>query len=146
MQNCGLGQDTKVPIPVYWLAVGRIWVGADHELPFHSTAEPPWSAATQNVVVGHEIASSPPWESMVCSGDQPVPVPPDETPVPLTIRHSPAEGQEMAVGSLVPTANDAVQRVGSCVQVEPFQSSTDPPTTAVHEELVGHETPTRPAW
>ncbi len=55
-------------------------------------------------------------------------------------------GQEMAVGSDAPETREVVHGDGCSTQVEPFQSSTVAPTTAVQVELVGHETPTRPAW
>jgi hypothetical protein len=146
MQNCVLGHDTVVPMPVYSLAAGMTWVGEDHDVPFHVTTSPPSSAATQNEVLAQDSESSPPAGSMVCSGDQPLPPVRAEEPVPLTIRHSLTDGHEMAVGSDVPEVNDAVHGFGSWVQAEPFQSSTDAPTTAVHDELLGHETPTRPSW
>jgi hypothetical protein len=146
MQNWALGHDTDVPIPVYSVAAGMTWIGADHEVPFHVNTEPLRSAARQNEVVGHEIESSPPCGSTASLADHWFPAVRTDTPVPFTMAHSVVSGQEMAVGSDGPEVSEEVQGDGSCAQVEPFQSSTEVPTTAVHAELVGHETPTRPAW
>jgi hypothetical protein len=60
--------------------------------------------------------------------------------------HIEVVGQEMAVGSALPETSEVVQGDGWSVQVEPSQTSTEAPTTAVQAEVVGHETPTRPAW
>jgi hypothetical protein len=63
---------------------------------------------------------------------------------PLTMMHRVVVGQEMAVAPEAP-ASDAVDQ-GSCSsdQVEPFQSRTAVPTTAVHDELEGQESPIPP--
>jgi hypothetical protein len=65
---------------------------------------------------------------------------------PLTTAQSEVVGQDMATGTAAPGASDAVHGAASSDQVSPFQSSTDDPTTAVQEVVVGQETPTRPDW
>jgi hypothetical protein len=70
MQNWALGQDRDVPIPGYSSDWGITGWGADHDVPFQVTTEPAESAAWQNVVVGQEMASSPPFGSIVSTGDQ----------------------------------------------------------------------------
>jgi hypothetical protein len=99
----------------------------------------------QNDGVAQEMASSPLRGSMVCGGDHPDPGLRNDTAVPLTIRHWPADRQEMAVSDDA-GSDDDVQGDASSVHEEPSQSSTDVPTTAVQDELVGHDTPTRPDW
>jgi hypothetical protein len=146
MQNWMVGHDTVVPMPVYSVAAGMTRSGAAHSEPFHATTAPPSSAARQYEVVGHEIESSPPRGSMVCSGDHRLEAPVMDTPVPLTTAHQVVVGQAMAVASDGPDVRDDVHGSGSSVQVFPFQSSTEAPITAVHWEDDGHETPTRPAW
>src|SRR5664280_2471166 len=56
MQNRLAVQDTVVGSPVYSVAVGTTFCGADHELPFHATTDPPRSAARQKVEVGQATA------------------------------------------------------------------------------------------
>jgi len=146
MQNSGLGHDTVVPIPGYSVAVGITWFGPDHVVPFHMITDPPASEARQNVVDGHEIESRCPLGSTDSSPDHGLPMLPVDTPVPFTMKHTDALGQEMSVGSEDPGASEVVQGDGCWDQVEPSQPSTEAPTTAVQEELVGHETPTRPLW
>ena|ERR1700722_9205762 len=146
MQNRELGHDTVVPIPGYSVAAGITWFGPDHVVPFHMITEPPASDARQNVVDGHEIESSSPLGSTDSSPDHRLPGPPVDTPVPFTMKHDDLVGQEMAVGSEEPEASEVVHGDGCRVQVEPSQPSTEAPTTAVQEELVGHETPTLPSW
>jgi hypothetical protein len=144
MQNSGLGQDTVVPIPGYSAAAGITRFGPDQVAPFHTITEPPASEARQKVADGHEIESSCPLASTGSWPDHGPPMRPAETPVPFTMKHSDVVGQAMAVGS--EAANEVVHGAGCCVQEEPFQPSTELPTTAVHEELVGQEIPTLPSW
>ena len=106
------------------------------------------SAATQKVVVGHEMASSPPPGSMVSAGRPRPPVPFRKREVG-TVDHG-AQGGGRAgdgrcrVASASGSANTGPGRWAPGSRLEPFQSRTEVPTTATHEELVGHETPTRP--
>jgi hypothetical protein len=146
MQKAAFGHDTVVAIPGYSLASGITRTGADHPEPFQVTTPPAWSAATQKEAEGHEMESSSPSESMVCSADHGPPSLRTDTPFPFTTAHHEVVGQEMAVGSVGPVASLEVQGDCSWDQLEPFQSRMDEPTTAVHSELVGQETPTRPAW
>jgi hypothetical protein len=65
--------------------------------------------------------------------------------------HRVVVGHETAVASVspseaVPVAGAEVQGAGSSDHADPFQSSTDVPTTATHFELVGHEIPILPVW
>ena len=146
MQNWVVGHDTVVPMPVYSVAAGMTWSGAAQAEPFHATTAPPSSAARQYEVVGHEIESSPPRGSMVCSGDHRLAAVRMDTPAPFTAAHHEVVGQEMAVASDGPEVRDDTHGSGSWFQVFPFQSSTEAPITAVHWEVDGHETPTRPDW
>ena len=50
------------------------------------------------------------------------------------------------MGSEAPEAREEVQGAGSSAQLDPFQSRTTAPTTAVQDWVSGHETPTRPGW
>ena len=83
---------------------------------------------------------------MVCMVDHRLPAVRMDTPVPLTAAHHVVVGQAMAEGWAGPEVGAAVQPDGSSDQVLPFHSSTEVPITAVHWEVDGHETPTRPAW
>lgn len=69
-----------------------------------------------------------------------------ETPDPFTTRHRSVVGQEMAVGSPVLLAGEAVQGAGDSDQPVPSQSSTRVPTTATQVVVVGQDTPGCPAW
>ena len=135
-----------VAIPGYSVASGMTRTGADQPEPFQVTTPPAWSAATQKEAEGHEMESSSPSESMVCSADHGPPSVRTDTPFPFTTAHHEVEGQEMAVGSVAPVAGVEVQGAWSSDQLEPFHSRMDEPTTAVQAELVGQETPTRPGW
>jgi hypothetical protein len=146
MQNWGLAHDTDVPSPGYSAAAGITWRGADHEVPFQATTEPPVSAAKQYEALGQEIESRPPRVSMVSSGDQPDPAERTETEDPLAMMHVVALGQARAVGSDGPLVGDDVHGADSCAHVEPSQSRTVAPTTAVHDAPVGQATPIRPGW
>src|ERR1039458_10763042 len=96
MQNRLAVQDTVVGSPVYSVAVGTTFCGADHELPFHATTDPPRSAARQNEAVGQEIESRPPPGSTACRGDQLLPVMRYDTSVSRTMAHRVEVGQATA--------------------------------------------------
>lgn len=65
--------------------------------------------------------------------------------------HKVVVGQDTAVASVSGSVSETlasaeVQGAGSRAHADPFQSSTDVPTTATHIELVGQEIPTFPVW
>ena len=65
---------------------------------------------------------------------------------PLTMAQRVTVGQAMETGTAAPGARAEAHGAASADQPEPFQSSTEVPTTAVHDVVVGQETPTRPPW
>jgi hypothetical protein len=144
MQKRAVGQESDVGSPVYSVAPGRTCSGGDQTDPFQVRTDPERSAATQNVDVGQEMASRPPLGSMVTGADQAPPGAPMTAIRPLTTQQRAVVGQDRAVPT-EPLGSWAAH--GSfCAHDAPSQERTAVPTTAVHDDVDGHERPTVPGW
>ena len=69
MQNRAVGQETSPKSPVAGERTVATKRGADHDVPFHSVADPSLSVATQNWGDPHESPTIEAEESMTCGLD-----------------------------------------------------------------------------